>query len=91
MRRVAMAIAAHPDDIEFLMAGTLRLLTEAGWETHYMTVANGSCGSLTLGPAKIAAIRRKEARAALGLASTKASPPTARSSMACRCCAAWPQ
>ena len=41
----AMAIAAHPDDIEFLMAGTLRLLAEAGWETHYLTVANGSCGS----------------------------------------------
>ncbi|HEX7086928.1 MAG TPA: PIG-L family deacetylase [Vicinamibacterales bacterium] len=57
-----MAIAAHPDDIEFLMAGTLRLLFEAGWETHYMTVANGSCGSTRLGPAAIARIRRAEAR-----------------------------
>ena len=59
-----MAIAAHPDDIEFLMAGTLRLLAEAGWETHYMTVANGSCGSLVHGAAKTARIRRAEARAA---------------------------
>lgn len=57
-----MAIAAHPDDIEFLMAGTLRLLFEAGWETHYMTVANGSCGSTRHGPAAIARIRRAEAR-----------------------------
>ena len=28
---VAIAIAAHPDDIEFVMAGTLCLLREAGW------------------------------------------------------------
>ena len=28
----ALAIAAHPDDIEFMMAGTLRLLHEAGWD-----------------------------------------------------------
>jgi LmbE family N-acetylglucosaminyl deacetylase len=57
-----MAIAAHPDDIEFLMAGTLRLFAEAGWQTHYMTVANGSCGSLTQGPAATARIRAREAR-----------------------------
>jgi LmbE family N-acetylglucosaminyl deacetylase len=60
---VAMAIAAHPDDIEFLMAGTLRLLADAGWQTHYMTVANGSCGSLTHGPAATAQMRAREARA----------------------------
>jgi N-acetylglucosamine malate deacetylase 1 len=59
---VAMAIAAHPDDIEFLMGGTLRLLADAGWQAHYMTVANGSCGSLTLGPAAIARVRAREAR-----------------------------
>ena len=28
----AIAIAAHPDDIEFVMAGTLLLLKERGWE-----------------------------------------------------------
>ena len=60
---VAMAIAAHPDDIEFLMAGTLRLLAEEGWETHYLTLANGSCGSLTAGPAATARLRAREARA----------------------------
>jgi N-acetylglucosamine malate deacetylase 1 len=65
--RVAMAIAAHPDDIEFLMAGTLHLLARAGWETHYMTLANGSCGSLTERPAAIARRRAREARAAARL------------------------
>ena len=59
-----MAIAAHPDDIEFLMAGTLRRLVEAGWRTHYLTLANGSCGSLTLGPSATARLRAGEARAA---------------------------
>jgi N-acetylglucosamine malate deacetylase 1 len=59
----AMAVAAHPDDIEFLMAGTLRLLAEEGWDTHYLTVANGSCGSLTMGPAATARRRTREARA----------------------------
>jgi LmbE family N-acetylglucosaminyl deacetylase len=60
----ALAIAAHPDDIEFLMAGTLRRLKDLGWRTHCFTVANGSCGSLTLGPAAIARVRAREAKAA---------------------------
>lgn len=42
---VAFALAAHPDDIEFMMAGTLLLLGEAGYELHVMNIANGSCGS----------------------------------------------
>ncbi len=62
--RVAMAVAAHPDDIEFLMGGTLHLLARAGWQTHYLTIANGSCGSLTRGPAATARLRAREARAA---------------------------
>src|SRR5512143_1025780 len=67
--RRAFAIAAHPDDIEFLMAGTLILLRRAGYEIHYMTVANGMCGSVGWDAAKTARVRREEARraaAALG-------------------------
>jgi N-acetylglucosamine malate deacetylase 1 len=60
----AMAIAAHPDDIEFLMAGTLLLLGEAGWELHYMTVSSGSCGSMVEGAAATRKRRRKESEAA---------------------------
>ncbi len=63
-RRVAIAIAAHPDDIEFMMAGTLLLLRAAGWETHYMNVANGSCGSMNTNAARTAVTRRREAQAA---------------------------
>ena len=63
-QNVAIAIAAHPDDIEFMMAGTLLLLHDAGWETHYFNVANGSCGSLTENAARTRVTRRKEAQEA---------------------------
>jgi LmbE family N-acetylglucosaminyl deacetylase len=43
--KVVLALAAHPDDIEFMMAGTLLRLREAGWCLHYMNIANGSCGT----------------------------------------------
>ena len=59
-----IAIAAHPDDIEFVMAGTLRLLHEAGWQTHYLNLSTGNLGSTTMGPAETARVRRREAQAA---------------------------
>ena len=55
-----MAIAAHPDDIEFVMAGTLLLLGEKGYELHCMTLSSGNCGSMTMSAAKTRAVRRKE-------------------------------
>ncbi len=63
-KKIAFAIAAHPDDIEFLMAGTLILLRRAGYEIHYMTVANGMCGSVDWAAAKTVRIRHEEARRA---------------------------
>lgn len=62
--RTAIAIAAHPDDIEFMMAGTLALLGEAGYRTHYLNVSTGSCGSVTHGPAAVRRIRRAEGKKA---------------------------
>jgi N-acetylglucosamine malate deacetylase 1 len=56
----ALAIAAHPDDIEFLMAGTLLLLAHAGLELHYMTLSSGNCGSMKTPPTRTRRIRRKE-------------------------------
>jgi LmbE family N-acetylglucosaminyl deacetylase len=64
---VAIAIAAHPDDIEFVMAGTLCLLREAGYATHYLNVSSGSGGSLVHGAAALRRIRRNEARRAAAL------------------------
>ena len=64
MKKRAFALAAHPDDIEFVMAGTLILLAKAGYEIHYMNVANGSCGTASLSKEEIIEIRRKEAQQA---------------------------
>ena len=60
----AFAIGAHPDDIEFYMAGTLLLLKEAGFTIHYMTLSSGSCGSLTVSAPKLRKIRERESRRA---------------------------
>lgn len=62
-----LAVAAHPDDIEFLMAGTLLLLRERGWELHYLNVATGNCGSSIHSAERTRNIRRGEAQAAAGL------------------------
>lgn len=64
MPRRAFALAAHPDDIEFQMAGTLILLGRVGYELHYMNIANGCCGTVEHSKGEIIAIRRAEARAA---------------------------
>jgi len=69
------AIAAHADDIEFNMAGTLILLRRAGCEVHYMNIANGSCGSVKLDAEAIAALRLREAKNAAGRIRAVFHPP----------------
>ncbi len=63
-RKSAIAIAAHPDDIEFVMAGTLLLLKQRGWEIHYFNLSTGNCGSVQHGPAKTRRLRIAEAKRA---------------------------
>ena len=60
----AIAIVAHPDDIEFLFAGTLLQLGRVGYALHYLCLANGSCGSLTMDAKATAKVRRFEAKQA---------------------------
>lgn len=64
MPRTAFAIAAHPDDIEFLMSGTLMRLQSVGYEIHYLNVADGCCGTTQYDRSTIARMRREEAQAA---------------------------
>ncbi len=75
MSKVAMAVAAHPDDIEMMMGGTLIMLKRAGCEIHYMNVANGSCGTDTLDKNEIVAIRTAEAQDAADLIGAVFHPP----------------
>lgn len=76
-RPVALAAAAHPDDIEFLFAGTLLRLKEAGCEIHMWNLANGSCGSATHEKDEIVRIRGAETRASAELAGAVCHPPLA--------------
>ena len=62
--KTVFAISAHPDDIEFTMAGTLFLLKDRGWNVHYMTIANGSWGTATMTREQIVRARREESIAA---------------------------
>lgn len=71
----AIAIGAHPDDIEFYMAGTLVLLQRAGWEIHYLNVANGCCGSQQYRAAQLKRIRLGEARRAAKVLGAHFHPP----------------
>jgi LmbE family N-acetylglucosaminyl deacetylase len=71
----ALAIAAHPDDIEFVMAGTLLQLREAGWEIHYCNLSTGNMGSTMMPPATTARVRRKEAQAAAKMLGAKWHAP----------------
>jgi len=64
IHRSAIAIAAHPDDIEFYMAGTLLLLRDAGWRIHYLNLSSGNCGSTRDNAAATRRFRRAEARQA---------------------------
>lgn len=71
----ALAIAAHPDDIEFCMAGTLLLLKAAGWEIHYLNLSTGNCGSMTMSAAHTRTVRRAEAKRAAKILGAHWHPP----------------
>ena len=65
--KIALCIGAHPDDAEFLCAGTLALLHERGWQIHIATVTPGDCGTVEYSREEISRIRKGEAAKAVGL------------------------
>lgn len=65
--KTALALLAHPDDAEFICAGTLALLAERGWTIHIATAANGDCGTMTETRWAIAGIRTAEATRAAAM------------------------
>jgi len=56
-----LCVHAHPDDVEFLAAGTLALLAQTGHSITIVSMTPGDGGSASRGPEETAAIRRKEA------------------------------
>ena len=75
--RSAIAIFAHPDDIEFVAAGTLLLLKERDWEIHYMCVSSGNLGSVQHSAEETREIRKKEAIRAAEILGAKWHPSIA--------------
>jgi N-acetylglucosamine malate deacetylase 1 len=68
MGDVVLSVLAHPDDAEFLCAGTLlRLAREHGWQVHIASMTPGDCGSTEHKPEEIAHIRREEGAGAAAL------------------------
>lgn len=64
MKKTVLAFGCHPDDVEFMCAGTLALLAGKGWEVHIAVMAGGEMGSPSLAPQVIRAKRLKEAESA---------------------------
>lgn len=62
-----LAFGAHPDDVEFMCAGTLVLLKQLGFEIHVATMTQGDGGSMDLPGPEIARVRRAEAEEACRL------------------------
>lgn len=70
-----LAIFAHPDDIEFVAAGTLLRFKQEGWDIHYMNVANGCCGSNQHDRVRTAAIRLEESKRSAAILGATFYPP----------------
>jgi N-acetylglucosamine malate deacetylase 1 len=74
-RRTVLAVGAHPDDIEFMMAGTLILLKQAGLSIHMWNLGRGNCGAVEHSRKEIIRRRWKEARASAALIGATMHPP----------------
>ena len=72
-----LAAVAHPDDIEFMMAGTLLRLKAAGATIHMWNLANGSCGTASHDRTEIVNLRAAEAEAAARVAGATMHPALA--------------
>ncbi|MEU6714778.1 PIG-L deacetylase family protein [Nonomuraea sp. NPDC046802] len=59
----ALAIVAHPDDLEYGCAAAIAAWTAAGREVSYVLATRGEAGIDTLDPAKAGPVREREQRA----------------------------
>lgn len=59
----ALAVAAHPDDLEYGCAAAIAGWTDGGREISYLLATRGEAGIETLEPEKCAPLREREQRA----------------------------
>ncbi|GAU65243.1 Mce family protein [Streptomyces sp. NBRC 110611] len=62
----ALAVVAHPDDLEYGAAAAIAEWTAAGREIGYLLVTRGEAGIDGLPPAECARVREAEQRAGAG-------------------------
>lgn len=64
--RIALVIAAHPDDGDFGCAGHVSRLCAEGWEVHFLVCTNGAKGTSdrSMTRERLVAMRREEQREA---------------------------
>ncbi len=60
-RKTVLSLGAHPDDAEFMCAGTLALLHQKGWQVRIATMTPGDCGTVEYNREEISKIRKAEA------------------------------
>ena len=73
--KTAIAIGAHPDDIELMMAGTLLLLKEKNYEIHYLNLSSGNVGTTEYDTETIKKMRLEEAKKAAEILGAWFHPP----------------
>jgi LmbE family N-acetylglucosaminyl deacetylase len=73
--KTAIAIAAHPDDIEFMMAGTLLLAKKADYDIHYLNLSTGNVGSTQHNAEATSSIRLEEAKRSAQILGAHFHPP----------------
>ncbi|MFF7868657.1 PIG-L deacetylase family protein [Streptomyces qaidamensis] len=64
----ALAIVAHPDDVEYSAAAAVATWVDQGKEVVYLMASRGECGIDELDPEKAAPIREREQRASAAVA-----------------------
>lgn len=62
-----LAIGAHPDDLEWLCAGTLAKFARLGVKVSMAVATDGSAGHQVIPPRELAEIRQDEARKSAGV------------------------
>jgi N-acetylglucosamine malate deacetylase 1 len=66
-----LCVAAHPDDIEILCAGTLIKYANEGHQVTMAVFTSGNMGDTKIAPPQLAAMREKETRTAAAIIGAK--------------------
>ena len=64
--KIILGVAAHPDDLDFWMSGSVAKWVQQGAKAYYLILTNGNKGTTdrTLSPDQVRDQRRDEQRAA---------------------------